>query len=181
MNRREFLKTGSAILGAAAVGEALRDPKEVKAAAIGRTGKIKITDVRTKMVAVPFARFGEFRPVTMWYMTRHASIHCITYIDTDAGVTGIGTQGDQQVIMNAIRPKLIGKDPFDIEKIENEEGRRIYNLRIAIVEPVFGNIRNNKRLDRFTLRGKIKVNIQWLLYCMVHNIEKIMNYGYGFA
>jgi hypothetical protein len=26
-------------------------------------------------------------------------------------------------------------------------------------------------LDRFTLRGKIKVNIQWMLYCMVHNIE----------
>ena len=33
-------------------------------------------------------------------------------------------------------------------------------------------------MDRFTLRGKIKVNIQWLLYCMVHNIGKIANYGY---
>jgi len=42
---------------------------------------------------------------------------------------------------------------------------------------VFANIRINKRLDRFTLRGKIKVNIQWLLYCLVHNIEKILNYG----
>ena len=74
------------------------------------------------MVAVPFARFGEFRPVTMWYMTRHASIHCITYIDTDEGITGIGTQGDQNTIMNLIRPQLIGKDPFDIEKIEDELG-----------------------------------------------------------
>ena len=42
---------------------------------------------------------------------------------------------------------------------------------------MFANIRSNKRLDRFTLRGKIKVNIQWLLYCLVHNIEKILNYG----
>ena len=121
MNRRDFLKAGAAVLGAAAIGEAIVNPKKVKAAAIGHAEKIKITDVRTKMVAVPFARFGEFRPVTMWYMTRHASIHCITYIDTDAGITGVGTQGDQQVIMNAMRPKLIGKDPFDIEKIENED------------------------------------------------------------
>ena len=63
-------------------------------------------------------------------------------------------------------------------KIDSEKGRTIYPRRIAIVEPVFGNIRTNKRLDRFILRGKIKVNIQWLLYCMVHNIGKIVNYGF---
>jgi IS5 family transposase len=66
-------------------------------------------------------------------------------------------------------------------KIDTQRGRKIYPRRIAIVEPVFANIRTQKRLDRFTLRGKIKVSIQWLLYCMVHNIEKIANYGYGFA
>jgi hypothetical protein len=27
-------------------------------------------------------------------------------------------------------------------------------------------------MNRFSLRTKIKVNIQWLLYCMVHNIGK---------
>jgi hypothetical protein len=48
---------------------------------------------------------------------------------------------------------------------------------LEIVEPVFGNIRAQKRLDRFTLRGKQKVNIQWLLYSMVHNIEKIVHDG----
>ena len=83
---------------------------------------MKITDVRTTMIAVPFARFGEFQPVTMWYMKRHASIHCVTYIDTDEGITGVGTQGDQNTIMNLIRPQIIGKDPFDIEKIEDELG-----------------------------------------------------------
>jgi hypothetical protein len=66
-----------------------------------------------------------------------------------------------------------------IEKIESEKGRRIYPRRMAIVEPVFANIRTHKRLDRFTLRGKIKVNIQWLLYCMIHNIGKIANYGFA--
>jgi hypothetical protein len=66
-----------------------------------------------------------------------------------------------------------------VKKIETQKGRRIYPQRIAIVEPVFANIRVNKRMDKFNLRGKIKVNIQWLLYCMVHNIEKIANYGFA--
>jgi len=66
-------------------------------------------------------------------------------------------------------------------KIDTERGRRIYPRRIAIVEPVFANIRIQKLLNRFTLRGKIKVNIQWLLYCIVHNIEKIANFGCSFA
>jgi len=75
-----------------------------------------------------------------------------------------------------------GKRPGSItdemkRKIDTEEGRRIYSKRLGIVEPVFGNIRACKRMDRFTLRGHIKVNIQWMLYCLVHNIEKIANFG----
>ena len=66
-----------------------------------------------------------------------------------------------------------------VKKIETPEGRKIYPQRIAIVEPVFANIRVHKRMDKFNLRGKIKVNIQWLLYCMVHNIEKVANYGFA--
>ena len=48
---------------------------------------------------------------------------------------------------------------------------------MGIVEPIFGNVTYHKRLNRFTLRGKNKVNVQWVLYMMVHNIEKILNYG----
>ena len=62
-------------------------------------------------------------------------------------------------------------------KVDSEKGRKIYPQRIAIVEPVFANIRAHKQLNRFTLREKIKVNIQWLLYCMVHNMGKIMRYA----
>jgi len=35
----------------------------------------------------------------------------------------------------------------------------------------------NKRLNRFGLRGKKKVQCQWQLHCLVHNIEKLANYG----
>jgi transposase len=66
-------------------------------------------------------------------------------------------------------------------KIDTPEGRKTYSKRLGIVEPVFGNIRACKRMDRFTLRGRIKVNIQWMLYCLVHNIEKIINFGRSYA
>jgi hypothetical protein len=43
------------------------------------------------------------------------------------------------------------------------------------------NICFTRRLNRFTLRGKRKVNSQWLLYCIVHNLLKVHRYGYGYA
>jgi transposase len=65
------------------------------------------------------------------------------------------------------------------QRIDTPEGRDQYGRRFAIVEPVFANIRHNKRLDRFTLRGRVKVNAQWQLYCLVHNIEKLAHQGYA--
>jgi hypothetical protein len=65
------------------------------------------------------------------------------------------------------------------QRIDSPQGRRLYGRRIAIVEPVFANLRHNKRLDRFTLRGRHKVDTQWKLYCLVHNIEKLANNGYA--
>jgi transposase len=64
-------------------------------------------------------------------------------------------------------------------KVDSQEGRELIVRRFATVEPVFGNIRYNKRLDRFTLRGQRKVDAQWKLYCLVHNIEKLANNGYA--
>ena len=50
---------------------------------------------------------------------------------------------------------------------------------MATVELAFGNLRYNNGLDRFTLRGHAKVNTQWHLFCLVHNIEKLAHHGYG--
>lgn len=63
------------------------------------------------------------------------------------------------------------------QRIDSPQGRQRYSQRIGTVEPVFGNIRHNKRLNRFTLRGQHKVGTQWRLYCLVHNIEKLAGYG----
>ena len=48
---------------------------------------------------------------------------------------------------------------------------------VSVVEPVFANIGTNKGLKRFGLRSQQKVQGQWRLYCVVHNIEKLKNYG----
>jgi transposase len=64
-------------------------------------------------------------------------------------------------------------------RLDTPEGRARYGQRFATVEPVFANVRHNKRLDRFTLRGRTKVEAQWRLFCLVHNIEKLAHHGYG--
>ena len=64
-------------------------------------------------------------------------------------------------------------------RIDSPEGRIQYGRRFATVEPVFGNLRHNKQLNRFTLRGRAKVDAQWKLYCLVHNIEKLAHHGYA--
>ena len=67
------------------------------------------------------------------------------------------------------------------QKIDTAPARAIYGRRLAIVEPVFANLRSNKRLDRFTYRGLAKVSVQWLLYCLVHNIEKLAHLSRKYA
>ena len=49
------------------------------------------------------------------------------------------------------------------------------------MEPVFANLRYNKAMDRFTYRGKKKVNLQWLFYCLVHNLEKLAHLSTRFG
>lgn len=63
------------------------------------------------------------------------------------------------------------------QRIDSDRGKQIYSHRMSVVEPVFANIGTNKGLKRFSLRGKDKVQGQWQLYCVVHNIEKLANYG----
>ena len=68
------------------------------------------------------------------------------------------------------------------DKIDNPAYREIYSRRQQIIEPVFSDITYCKGMNRFTLRTEKKVNIQWKLYCTVHNIGKCirplgMKYG----
>jgi len=54
-------------------------------------------------------------------------------------------------------------------RVDSQQGKAIYGHRMSVVEPAFGNIGSNKRLNRFSLRSKKKVQGQWQLYCLVHH------------
>ena len=66
-------------------------------------------------------------------------------------------------------------------KVDSVLGKVIYGRRLATAEPPFADIRHAKGLSRFTLRGRDKVNGQWQLYCIVHNLFKIHRFAEGFT
>jgi transposase len=68
-----------------------------------------------------------------------------------------------------------------IRKIDSEAGRFFYSLRMGIVEPVFADVCYMLGLDRFTLRGRSKVNVQWRLFSVVHNLRKIHRHAWAGA
>jgi hypothetical protein len=94
---------------------------------------------------------------------------CLTTPDT--------TETKQVTIFVGKAPSLRDKPIERMKrKFDTVMGRFTYNKRIAIVEPVFANLKNNG-LRRFTLRGKDQGDTQWKLYTLVHNIEKIAHCG----
>lgn len=88
----------------------------------------------------------------------------------------VTTRGRQIQFLNKEKKRVSHLELMK-RKIDSEKGRRQYSRRMWTIEPVFGNITSNKGLNRFSLRGKTKVTGQWLLYCLVHNIEKLWRYG----
>jgi len=59
------------------------------------------------------------------------------------------------------------------KKMETEPAKVVYSKRKTIVEPVFGQIKNNG-FRGFSVRGKNKVAGEFALVCAVHNIKKIV-------
>ncbi|MFM7268879.1 MAG: IS1182 family transposase [Cyanobium sp.] len=58
-------------------------------------------------------------------------------------------------------------------KLRSKAGQAIYALRKTIVEPVFGQIKGARGLDRFRLRGLERVNGEWALIATTHNLLKL--------
>jgi len=58
-------------------------------------------------------------------------------------------------------------------KLKSAEGRALYHLRQAIVEPVFAQIKHIRGFRQFLLRGLAQVEAEWLLVCLTHNLLKL--------
>jgi transposase len=67
------------------------------------------------------------------------------------------------------------------EKLKTEAGRAVYRMRKAIVEPVFGQIKERRGFRRFSFRGAAKVRAEWDLICLTHNLLKLFHSGCAFG
>ncbi len=64
-------------------------------------------------------------------------------------------------------------------KLRTAEGQAIYKLRKAVVEPVFGQIKEARGFRRFLLRGLGKVQAEWQMICATHNLLKLFRSGWS--
>ena len=63
-------------------------------------------------------------------------------------------------------------------KLRTVKGRCTYSLRKHIVEPVFGQIKEVRRFDRFSFRGLAPCQQEWDIVCLTHNLLKLFRSGY---
>jgi Transposase DDE domain len=63
--------------------------------------------------------------------------------------------------------------PPDRAVHRSKAGKAVYAARKAIVEPVFGQIKQARGFRQFLLRGIAKVRGEWALVCLTHNILKL--------
>lgn len=61
-----------------------------------------------------------------------------------------------------------------LAKSQSQEGHRRLKIRAKSVEPVFGNLKFNRRFQRFSLRGLKSVRGEFALMCIGHNLMKIL-------
>ncbi len=82
------------------------------------------------------------------------------------------------------RPPPRGRIPKGISvrermerKLMTQRGRATYKKRSRTVEPVFGQIKDARRCDRFLLRGQDGASGEWKLLCGTHNLLKLWRSG----
>ena len=59
------------------------------------------------------------------------------------------------------------------KKLRTKAGKAVYAARKCVVEPVFGQIKQARGFRQFLLRGKEKVQGEWALVCLTHNILRL--------
>ncbi len=62
-------------------------------------------------------------------------------------------------------------------KLRTRCGQARYALRIATLEPVFGQVQQGRGFRQFLLRGLAQVQGEWLLNCTGHNLLKLFQFG----
>jgi glucarate dehydratase len=87
---------------------------------------VKITDLRARTVAIPLeAPLRHNTGVHPGYFLR-----TIIEVETDEGIVGLGEVGggDQRGKFESLKPRVVGEDPFHLERIKQKTLRQIYYL-----------------------------------------------------
>lgn len=118
------------------------------------------------------------RPTKLLADAGYASDENLVHLE-DRGIDAyIATRRDRHSAKTPASPR--GRIPAGLtrrermaRKLTTKRGRAEYRRRKAIVEPVFGQIKEARGYRRFRLRGLAKVTGEWSLVCTVHNIGKL--------
>ncbi|MCZ2721560.1 transposase [Marinomonas sp. 15G1-11] len=72
---------------------------------------------------------------------------------------------------------LVGREHFAIDgcKLPSDASKEWSGTHADLKKKSI--ITSNKRLNKLSLRGQAKVTCQWMMLCMIHNIEKLWRYG----
>lgn len=62
------------------------------------------------------------------------------------------------------------------DRLSGEQGRELYKLRKTTIEPVFGQIKHNRHIERFMRRGRAAAQSEWRLITATHNLLKLHNH-----
>lgn len=86
--------------------------------------------------------------------------------------------GDKPVIVEEEPMQELSVADRMRSKLKTKAGQEVYRFRKAIVEPVFGQIKEVRGFRRFSMRGLAKVQAEWTLVCLTHNLLKLFRSGW---
>ncbi|WP_027189837.1 IS1182 family transposase [Fundidesulfovibrio putealis] len=86
-------------------------------------------------------------------------------------------RGDDESAPRGRMPKNLTQRQRMERKLRTKAGKALYKLRGQIVEAVFGQIKDCRKLTRFLLRGLDKVKGEFELWSLTHNLLKLYRHG----
>lgn len=79
------------------------------------------------------------------------------------------------------KTRLGGPYDFMRRTIATESGGALYSQRQWMIEPVFAQIKANRRIERFKRRGRAAVRSEWRLIAATHNLLKLYRHSLAAA
>lgn len=144
---------------------------------VGQAVTQEVNDKRqlTPMIEAVVKQFGD-RPTQVLADSGYCSeANLATQAPTDLDLyiaTGRLKHGELAPCPRGPLPKAATLTDRMRRKLQTQSGKNVYRWRKAIVEPVFGQIKQARGFRQFLLRGLENVQGEWALVCLGHNVLK---------